>query len=172
LTFQDLGSLGELIAAIATVLTLGYSAIQLRQNTRALRSQTFQQSSMDMSLTANAISSDGELAAIIVKASERLDHLTPEERIRSHFWMVIAIRRFEAIYVQGVYGSIDQVRIEGFDRSILTLIASGGPAEWWRSAKNAFSSDFVEYADMRLATDSFNMPLHSGMKKEYAVNEI
>ena len=90
-----------------------------------------------MSLTANAISSDGELAAI-----------------------------------GGLYGSIDQVRIEGFERSILTLIASGGPVEWWISAKNAFSSDFVEYADMRLATDSFNMPLHSGMKKEYAVNEI
>jgi len=166
LTFQDLGSLGELIAAIATVLTLGYSVIQLRQNTRALRSQTFQQSSMDMSLTANAISSDGELAAIIVKASERLDHLTPEERIRSHFWMVVALRRFEAIYVQGVYGTIDQLRIEGFERSILTLIASGGPTEWWRSAKNAFSSDFVEYADMRLATDSFNRPLHPGMNKE------
>ena len=131
MTFQDLGSLGELIAAIATVLTLGYSVIQLRQNTRALRSQTFQQSSMDMSLTANAISSDGELAAI-----------------------------------GGLYGSIDQVRIEGFERSILTLIASGGPVEWWISAKNAFSSDFVEYADMRLATDSFNRPLHPGMNKE------
>ena len=63
MTFQDLGNIGELIAAIATLLTLGYLAIQLKQNTKALRSQTFQQSSMDMSLTANSISSDGELAS-------------------------------------------------------------------------------------------------------------
>ena len=119
-----------------------------------------------MSLTANAISSDGELAAIVVKASDNLGDLSPEEHIRIHFWMVVTLRRFEAIYVQGVYGSIDPVRIEGFERSILTLISSGGPAEWWRSAKNAFSSDFVEYADSRLTTDSFNKPIHSGMNKD------
>ena len=69
MTIQDLGSLGELIAAVATVLTLGYLAVQLRQNTKALRSQTFQHSSMDMSLTANAISIDNELASIIIKSN-------------------------------------------------------------------------------------------------------
>ena len=42
MTVQDLGSLGELIAAVATVTTLVYLAIQLKQNTRELRSQTFQ----------------------------------------------------------------------------------------------------------------------------------
>ena len=163
MTIQDLGSLGELIAAVATVATLVYLAIQLKQNTRALRSQTFQQSSMDMSLTANAISSDGELARIVVKASKSLAAVSPEERIRFPFWMVVALRRFEAIYVQGIYGSIDQIRIEGFERSILTLISSGGPAEWWHSSKTAFSSDFVKYADERLSTDLFQNPIHPGM---------
>ena len=68
MNIQDLGSIGELVAALATLLTLGYLAIQLKQNTSALKSQTFQQSSMDMSLTANSLSSDGELAKIIIKA--------------------------------------------------------------------------------------------------------
>ena len=163
MSFQDLGNLGELVAAIATVATLGYLALQLKQNTKALRSQTFQQSSMDMSLTANAISSDGDLAAIVVKASDSLDDLSPEDRLRFHFWMVVALRRFEAIYVQSIYGSIDRIRIEGFERSILTLISSGGPAEWWKTAKTAFSSDFVEYADKQLSTNTFNKPIHPGM---------
>ena len=69
---------------------------------------------MDMSLTANAISSDGNLARIVVKASDGLDDLSPEELIRFHFCMVVAFRRFESIDVQGIYGSIDQMRIEGF----------------------------------------------------------
>ena len=81
LTFQDFGSIGELIAAVATLLTLGYLAVQLRQNTRVLRSQTFQQSSMDMSLTANAISSSADLATIIVKASEGMGVLTSERSV-------------------------------------------------------------------------------------------
>ena len=165
MTLQDLGNLGELVAAIATVLTLGYLAIQLRQNTRALRSQTFQQSSMDMSLTANAISSDGELAEIVVKASNGIGVLSPEERVRFHFWMLVAIRRFEAIYVQGVYGSIDPIRIEGFEKSIITLLSSGGPLEWWESSKSAFSSDFVQYADEKIATKDYVEPLHPGMNE-------
>ena len=37
MTIQDLGSIGELIAAIATVATLGYLALQIRQNTRSVR---------------------------------------------------------------------------------------------------------------------------------------
>src|SRR5262245_46033058 len=68
-TIQDLGSIGELVAAAATVATLAYLAIQVRQNTRALRSSTFQQISMDMSLLAGTIAGDPDLAAIIVKAS-------------------------------------------------------------------------------------------------------
>ena len=144
MTLQDLGNLGELVAAIATVLTLGYLAIQLRQNTRALRSQTFQQSSMDMSLTANAISSDGELAEIVVKASNGIGVLSPEER---------------------VYGSSDPIRIEGFVRSIITLLSSGGPLEWWESSKSAFSSDFVKYADEKIATKDYVEPLHPGMNE-------
>ena len=75
MTFQDLGSIGELIAAFATLITLGYLALQLKQNTTALKSQTFQQSSMDMSLTANSISSDGDLARIIIKAENGLSAL-------------------------------------------------------------------------------------------------
>ena len=69
--------------------------------------------------------------------------------------MVVALRRFEAIYVQGIYGSIDQTRIEEFEKSILTLISFGGPTEWWNSSKTAFCSDFVKYADDRLSTDAF-----------------
>ena len=37
MTIQDLGSIGELVAAIATVATLAYLAIQIRQNTKSVR---------------------------------------------------------------------------------------------------------------------------------------
>lgn len=68
MTIQD-GNIGELIAAVATVATLAYLAAQVRQNTRALRSSAFQQLSMDMSLSAEAIALNPDLAAIAIKAS-------------------------------------------------------------------------------------------------------
>jgi hypothetical protein len=37
MTIQDLGSIGELVAAIATVATLVYLALQIRQNTESVK---------------------------------------------------------------------------------------------------------------------------------------
>ncbi len=53
-------------------------------------------------------------------------------------------------------GSIDPDFTEGFERSILSTIASGGGAEWWENAKPAFSASFVTYVDHQLATNTFS----------------
>lgn len=163
MNIQDLGSIGELIAALATLLTLGYLAIQLKQNTSALKSQTFQQSSMDMSLTANSVSSDGELARIIMKAEKGIASLTPDEKLRFHFWMLVAVRRFEAIYIQALYGSIEKKRIEGFETSILSLLSNIGN-EWWNSTKSVFSEDFIHYADKNISSGKYNSSVHPQSK--------
>jgi hypothetical protein len=42
LTLQDLGNLGELISAIAVVVWLAYLAVQIRQNTKSVRTSTYQ----------------------------------------------------------------------------------------------------------------------------------
>ena len=161
MNIQDLGSIGELIAALATLLTLGYLAIQLKQNTSALKSQTFQQSSMDMSLTANSVSSDGELAKIIIKAENGLASLSSDEKLRFHFWMLVAVRRFEAIYIQALYGSIEKDRIEGFETSILSLLSNVGN-EWWNLTKSAFSNDFIRYADGKINSGKYKISVHPG----------
>ena len=63
-TIQDVGSIGEMIAAIATIGTLAYLAIQVRQNTRALRSSTFQEIANDMSVSSEAICTHPELSTV------------------------------------------------------------------------------------------------------------
>lgn len=44
MTIQDLGSVGELVVAIVTVVTLVYLALQIRSNTSAVRSAAAQRS--------------------------------------------------------------------------------------------------------------------------------
>ncbi|HVH18917.1 MAG TPA: hypothetical protein VNF72_11495 [Myxococcota bacterium] len=44
MTLQDLGSIGEIVGAIATVATLIYLAIQIRANTSAVQSAAAQSS--------------------------------------------------------------------------------------------------------------------------------
>ena len=121
-----------------------------------------------MSLTANSVSSDGELAKIIIKAENGIASLNPDERLRFHFWMLVAVRRFEAIYMkslQALYGSIENDRIKGFETSILSLLSNVGN-EWWNLTKSAFSSDFIRYADGNINSGKYKIPVHPGASVE------
>ena len=40
--FEDLGNLGDFVGGIGVMITLAYLAVQIRRNTRALRSNTHQ----------------------------------------------------------------------------------------------------------------------------------
>lgn len=154
MTIQELGSLGEFVAAIATLVTLAYLAIQVRHNTRALRSATVREVADGMTQISQAISTHPELASLIVKASEGLENLSSEERVRYHFLMLMAFRRFETLFVQSILGTIDEKITAGFERSMLSIVASGGGAEWWSTGKSAFNQEFVEFVDRRLAAEA------------------
>ena len=42
MTIQDLGAIGELIASVGVVVSLIYLAVQVRQNTRGIRTSAHQ----------------------------------------------------------------------------------------------------------------------------------
>ena len=162
MTIQDIGSIGEMIAAIATIGTLAYLAVQVRQNTRALRSSTFQEISNDMSVSSEAICTHPDLSAVMVKSSESLATLTPEERMRHSFFLLMTFRRLESVFIQRQLGFVGSELTGGFERSVVSVIASGGGAEWWESAKPAFSATFVAYVDDTLDSEQFPR-IHPGI---------
>ena len=141
-----------MVAAIATIATLAYLAVQVRQNTRALRSSTFKDITENMSQTTEAIATNPELSALIVNASSGLGHLSPEERVRYNFLLLMTFRRLESVWFQRQLGSIDADLAAGFDRSAISVLLSPGGAEWWKTARVAFSARFAEHVDEQIAS--------------------
>jgi len=152
MTIAELGSIGELIAAIATVATLIYLAVQLRQNTRALRSQTFQQISAQMGRNVENITSDPDLAEIALKGFATGEEFTPVERVRFQGLLVMTFRRLEAVYVQCQLGSISPDMVNGFEQSLLPMLNTPAGKQWWESARRTFHDSFVVHVEERLAS--------------------
>ncbi|MEP4484806.1 MAG: hypothetical protein ABJ013_04180 [Halioglobus sp.] len=150
MSIQDIGSIGELIAALATLATLIYLAIQVRQNTRALTSATFQNITAEMGKNVEPLSTNADLAAIMVKGFPNPDCLSAEERLRLSSVLVASFRRMESVYVQNTLGSIDDDLQAGFELSILTLLTTPFGAQWWRDAKVTFYKPFVAHLDKRV----------------------
>jgi len=153
-TIQDLGSLGELIAALATIATLVYLAAQVRQNTRALRSSTFQGVSEQMAQNVGPLIADAGIAPLLIKGQPGLDHLTPEERLRFQSFFQMTFRRMEAVHVLATLGSLEPGHVRGFELSILSTLHAPGPREWWKSAKATFNRSFADHVDAWLAANA------------------
>ena len=77
MTLQDLGSIGEFVAAIATIATLAYLALQIRQNTRTLRVNSHQEAGESWASLNYAIANHSDFADIFVRS---LDARVPVSR--------------------------------------------------------------------------------------------
>ena len=94
MTIQDLGSLGELIAAIATVATLVYLASQIRQNTASLRATAYQEATKSANDWSRLFVGHPETAAIFGRGLEDPRSLDRTERAEFEQIIEIIIRNY------------------------------------------------------------------------------
>ena len=150
MTLDQIVAISQAVAALGVILSLAFLAVQLRQNTMAVRSSSIQNLVQSLSDTAQVNVDNEYLVPIMIKASTDPHGLTEEERARLHFWFIMSIRRFEGVYFQRKLGLVDSAIIDGFERSHLSIIASKSGRAWWAQGKKIFNSGFVEYIDSRL----------------------
>ena len=150
MSIQDLGALGELIAAIATVATLIYLAVQLKQNTKALRSATFQQISSQMGQNIEVVVQSSEVADLIARLLSNSSDFTPAEKVRVQGVFVMSMRRLESVFVQSELQSLDAELARGFETSLLPLLTTKEGIEWWESAQSTFHNQFVNHVNKEL----------------------
>ena len=72
MTIEDLGSIGELVAAIATIATLFYLAVQIRQNTRTVEAAAFQSGVDGINHLNNLLAHDESMARVLRLGNEGL----------------------------------------------------------------------------------------------------
>ena len=143
----------QLIAAFGVILSLIFLAIQLQQNTKAVRSSSIQNLVQILSTNAQAVVDNEYLVPIMLKANTATESLSAEELARLHFWFVMVFRRFEGVYFQKRLGMVDSASIAGFERSHVSILASRSGRLFWERAKGIFNTDFVAYMDKQLERD-------------------
>lgn len=71
LTLDDFGNLGEVVSAIAVVISLLYLGVQIRQSTRSVRSASFQELLNHIAEVNLRVGENPEIAELYRVASER-----------------------------------------------------------------------------------------------------
>jgi hypothetical protein len=128
-TIQDLGSLGELVGAVATVATLLYLAFQIRQNSHLLQSSLTQAERQGNVELQRILAGDSAAARIMRIGMSDPSSLTDDERLQFGAQMGVA---FAAMDQSQQLGSLK-------DRYVRDFLEHPGPRDHWEKNCEVYS---------------------------------
>lgn len=111
ITFQDIGSLGELIGAIAVVITLIYLGSQIKQNTIAVKASAMQSVFVATSEVWRNWASDFDNTDKFFEIASKSER-TPAERQFHLAFIMLTIRAQENMYFHMRLGTVDSNSVQ------------------------------------------------------------
>jgi len=153
MTIQDLGSIGELIAAIATIGTLVYLAVQIRQNTRTVRSSTLHQNT-DLWSTLWMRLAEPDIARAYAQGMTGRPDIEP--LVYTQFFLMCRgiFLALENQFYQVRGGVLDSEAYAGYERAIAEqLLAYPGFRIWWEQSRSVFSPPFAAHIDAMIESE-------------------
>ena len=107
MSLQDLGSVGDLIAAVATVIALLYLAVQIRQGAQVVRSTQSQEFVRWRTELLEPVVGDRETTELWLQGGEHFDELDSVDQRRLIFFEWRAISGWNHYYHMHKKGLID-----------------------------------------------------------------
>ena len=141
MSIQDLGSLGEFVAAIATLVTLIYLAMQIRHNTRALDQASENAVTDGARRWRENVIHHPEVAQLYLKGMLEPASLDRAEKLRFRMLLWELFELWQYQYKAGMF-SLDAV-----SEDLNSTLDTPGGAAYWNKSKHRLSSEFVAYAE-------------------------
>jgi hypothetical protein len=151
MTLSQLADIGEILGGVAVVASLVYLAIQIRQNTRTVRSSTLHQNT-DLWNAMFLRLAEPDAAEAYVSGMSANPDIRPLHYTQFFFICRAMFIAFENQYFQMQQGVLDPETYAGYQRSISTqFLAFRGFRVWWRQSRSVFTPDFVRHIDAMIA---------------------
>jgi len=145
--WEALTAVSELTGAVAVVVTLAYVAIQIRQNTSALRSTATQAAHDQASGLYDLLATDGTLAELYTRGLTAPDALTVEETARFFSLSMGFMFRYQNWYLQTQSDLIDNELLESWARVLRQVSGTPGFKRFWQQRGYIFAPEFTAYLE-------------------------
>ena len=150
MTIQDLGSLGELIAAIATVVTLAYLALQIRRNTIVTKGEADRASRSDTQAMVRLLAGSSDVADLYVRGMADPQSLTPQELMRFRFVLSGFIAPLSQAYKDWRLGISSERELHERIAQTRAVFQSPGGRLYWQERRDSYEADQRAFFDEHL----------------------
>jgi len=147
MTIQELGSIGEFVGAIATVVTLVYLAIQIRSNTSAVRATSAQSVHEAFATWYGMLASDPKLAQLVTEGLRDYSSLTEIDRGRFVCTYMAFLSYSQDAFIKWHEGSLAPELWKGWELVMMNLLGSPGGKQFWDERGYLFGDNFRDHID-------------------------
>jgi hypothetical protein len=150
-TLTELADLGEIVGGIAVVASLVYLALQIRQNTRAVRGSTLH---MNTDLWASLFLhlSDPTVAQAYVAGMAGRPDIKPLHYTQFFLVCKAMFLALEDQLHQASQGTLDPEVYAAYERATCQqLLAFPGFRTWWQQTRSTFTPRFAERIEVLIA---------------------
>lgn len=147
---MDLGTLadlGEFVSGVVVVVSLVYLAVQVKQNTRSLRTENYARALDRISAIQSQLSRDAVLTALFSRALLGSAALSPRERLQFTWCAYEFFGAFEFIFHQARAGALPDEVWERWAATTAWWLSFPGIREWWAARPTPFSASFSGFVD-------------------------
>ena len=145
MNWDAIGSIAEVIGAIAVVASLLYLSGQIRQNTKRLRiaGRQASQSSLQGTIVSQ---SEPETADLIVRGLDSYSSLSKRDKFRFNGQMLNMFLDFQLTLTLHTEGAFPDEGLAVHRRWIIDVLSTPGGREWW-SLENYVDAATREYVN-------------------------
>lgn len=139
-----------LAANLAVLASIGFLALEIRQNTEMTRAQ-ITQSRAEASVNLLETFFNSDYIPPIREKIEKGDDLSFQERARYLGWLRAVLRNLDNNFQQYQQGLLDEHVAQSNTEAIRSLVYAHPISRvFWDEVKHTFSDEFVEYADSQI----------------------
>ena len=147
MSLTELGALGEVVGAIAVVITLFYLSQQVKANTAALRAANAAAVQENFQKLASLYTDDREAGELVIRRLELDETMKPAERAAAYGWFFNCLKAGELAYRQFKSGQLDD---EVWEVALVHFRAyweTPGMRQYWEERRYSFIPAFREAMD-------------------------
>ena len=150
------GSVGELIGALAVVISLLYLARQVSHSTTAARVSHEQNTIAGYLHTNRLIAADGDTARVWRTGLASPGLLTPDDRLRFYWLMYTYLTHYIDVFTAENVQTFDSDHKGAWQAYTAAILNTPGGQEFWAEAELSFVQDLrADLSEARQRTPSF-----------------
>ena len=147
MTLENIYYIGQTVAVVALLLSIIFVGLQIRQNTKALKSTSHHAITDSFNQLNVLIGTDPKAGRIWRLGLGGPENLDVDEQMSFSFLCLGYMRIFETLYFQNKNGTMDAQLFESKRRSIVAGFPFPGWRAWWATNTLSFSDEFRTFID-------------------------